>query len=281
MEFTPLGPEQRRQFEEEGFLILRGVLDKQLLETLIAAGDRLLASDRQENRQREPDGLYDGFRNCIAMDDAFIPLLTHAGTLPLIVQLLGPHIHLVTSHLIYKHPDPPGTDPAIKPQGWHRDIAGTPEDLGHAHVPRMEMKCAFYLTDLSEPNSGATLFAPGSNHFKEAMEIPPGKVGPANAFEPRLRPGDAVFFENRTYHAVSPNLSARTRKVVMLGYGYQWLKPFDYTIADPALAGKVDDIGKQLLGALRDPQGRFLYSGLDWPLRNWCKTHGVVYRPPQ
>ncbi len=277
MEFIPLTAEQRRQFHEEGYLIVREALDSHTVQKLIEAGDRLCDSDRQENRQRTVDGLYDGFRNCIALDDAFLPLLTWPRTMPLIPQLFGPHIHLVTSHLIYKHPDSADTPLSRREPGWHRDIGGTPEDLGHAYIPRMEMKCAYYLTDLTEPNWGATLFSPGSNHLKENLKIPEGKSDPENVVEPLLKAGDAVFFENRTWHAASVNRAPHTRKAVMFGYGFQWLKPMDYFLQSPELGEKTDEIGKQLLGLLKSPEGHFIPGGIDAPLRNWCREHNINY----
>lgn len=279
MEFKALCPEQKRQFYDEGYLIVRGALDPATVARLIEAGDRLCASERLENRQRSPDGLFDGFRNVVSMDDAFLPLLTWPATVPLIVQLFGPRIHLATSHLIYKHPDPPGTPRTKRCPGWHRDIMYTPEDLGHAHIPRMEMKCAYYLTDLREPHSGATLLSPGSNHAKSRIAIDPKTNDPANALEPSLRPGDAVFFENRTWHAGGANLSGRIRKAVMFGYSFRWVKPMDYDVQPRNLTERVDPIARQLLGATADPEGRFVPGGSNEPLIEWCRSHGVTYAP--
>ena len=279
MEFTALAIEQKQQFYEQGYLIVRNALDSKTISNLIEASDRLCASKQLENRQRTPDGLYDGFRNVISVDDAFIPLLTWNKTVPLIAQLFGPRIHLATSHLIYKHPDPEGSLPTKRNPGWHRDIMHTPEDLGHAHIPRMEMKCAYYLTDLKEPNSGSTLMAPGSNHLKEKLYIDPKTNDPVNALEPSLNPGDAVFFENRTWHAGGANLTNRTRKAVMFGYCFRWMKPMDYLLQPPALVEKVDALGRQLLGACTDPDGRFIPGGGSEPLIEWCTKHKVEYRP--
>ena len=281
MEFVPLTAEQKRCFEEEGYLIVPGALDKPQIERLIEAGDRLCASDVMENRQRTPDGVYDGFRNCISLDDAFLTLLMNPRTVPFIVQLLGPNLHLITSHLIYKYPQPAGTPVTKRQPGWHRDIAGTPEDLGHASIPRMEMKCAYYLTDLDDEYSGVTMFLPGSNRRKSPPPIPEGEVDPEGALVPRLRAGDAVFFENRTWHAGEPNLTSRTTKAVMFGYGYLWLRPFDYALQPASLLEQVTDpIGRQLLGALQGPEGRFVPGGVSTPLRNWCREHDVTYQPP-
>lgn len=273
MKFTPLSTEQRQQFEQQGFLILRQVLDQDKVERLVAAGNKLVASDLQENRQATADGFYDGFRNCLALDDTFISLLTYDRTVPLIVQLLGPRIHLVTSHLIYKRPNAPGTPTTYRTPGWHEDGGNMARDLNFQHIPRAVIKCAYCLTDLSQPHSGATLFAPGSHLLTDAQHKPWGQNDPEEVFEPLLQPGDAVLFENRTYHAGAPNLQDQQCKMVMFGYGYQWIKEFDYAQQPAELVDKVDDIGKQLLGALRGPDGNFVPGGISAPLEQWYKQY--------
>src|SRR5689334_13938157 len=99
MQFRALTEEQRRQFNDDGFLIVRNALTPEQIERLIAAGDRLVNSELTENRQRM-SGSYDGFRNCISMADDFIELLALDTTVPLVVQLFGPRIQCITSHLI-------------------------------------------------------------------------------------------------------------------------------------------------------------------------------------
>jgi len=66
-----------------------------------------MGSDRRQHRQVSHHDLYDTFPNCVAIDDPFIPMLTNENILSVVVQLLGAHIQLMTSHLIYKHPAPP------------------------------------------------------------------------------------------------------------------------------------------------------------------------------
>ena len=273
--FTPLVDEQRQQFHDDGYLIIRNVLDNDTIDRLIKVGDRLIATAERFNRYQVDDGLYDGFRNCITMDDAFIPLLTQPTILPLVIQLLGSNLQLSTSHLIYRYPDPPGTPPTKRNPGWHRDNGRTSLDLGHANYPRIGLKCAYYLTDLSQPNSGVTMFAPGSNQLTEPVEIPEGRADPANAIEPLLNPGDCVIFEYRTWHAGAPNFTDITRKAVMIGYAYQWLKPMDYVRQSPEFVEKLNDVERFLVGERVDDELEFKPSGGVNPLNAWCAQHNV------
>jgi len=275
LDYVPITAEQQRQFDEEGYLIVRDALDEETIGRLIEAGDRLVGSDRIENRQQRADGLYDGFRNCVILDDAFIPLITHPTILPLVIQLLGANLHLMTSHLIHKHPDPPGTPPTHRSPGWHRDYYQATNDLGHARIPRIELKCAYYFTDLSQPNSGVTMVAPGSNQLRVPVEIPEGQADPANAVEPRLKPGDCLIFENRTWHAGGTNLSGYTRKGVMIGYGYRWVMPMDYVKQPGAFVEKLAPLQRYLVGEPADDSKVFHFDGGANPIKEWCVAHGV------
>lgn len=280
LEFTPIAPELKQQFDAEGYIIVRSVLDHETIAGLIAAGDRLIASEARANRQQTHDGLYDGFRNCVALDPAFLPLLTHPRTFALIVQLLGPHLSLMTSHLIYRYPDPADAPLSWRLPGWHRDHYTSMRDLGHARIPRHSLKCAYYLTDLSEPHSGVTLMAPGTHHLTEAMKIPAGQADPENAVEPLLAPGDCVIFENRTYHAGAANRSGRTRKAVMFGYSYNWIRPTDYQRQPPPLVEQLDPMGRCLVGELAADDAEFSVSGGPNPIQEWAEAAGYFYQAP-
>ena len=277
MQFQKITPEQKRQFDEQGYLIRRGALDAGLIASLVAAGDRLIASQRRQNRQRSNGGLYDGFRNVLSMDEAFLPLLTHPATFSLVAQLLGPHLSLLTSHLIYRHPDPPGAPETSRMPGWHRDHYVSMRDLGHANIPRHSLKVAYYLTDLSEPNSGVTMMAAGSNQLKARIDFAPGQVDPPGAVEPLLQPGDCVFFENRTWHAGAANLTQRIRKAVMVGYCYNWILPTDYRQQPRALVEKLNPMQRALVGEPVDDRQEFQFDGGANPIADWCAANGYAY----
>ncbi len=278
MEFVKITPEQKQQFDEEGYLIVRGALDSETVSSLIEAGDRLIASDRELNRQRRPGGLYDGFRNCVSMDDAFLPLITNPKVFSIVAQLLSPYLSLLTSHLIFRHPDPPGSPDTGRIPGWHRDHYMSMRDLGDQHIPRHSLKVAYYLTDLSEPNTGVTMMAAGSNQLKEPIEIPQGQIDPASKVEPLLNPGDCVFFENRTWHAGAANLTDRTRKAVMVGYSYDWVTPTDYRQQAPELVEKLSPIERYLVGEPVDDSENFDFTGGANPIADWCAENGYDYK---
>lgn len=274
--FTKLSEDQRQQFRDEGYLIAGNALNEDMISRLIEAGDRVIASEERLNRYTTHGGIYDGYRNCVTMDDAFIPLLTNEVALPLVIQLLGSNLQLSTSHLIYRHPDPPGTPDSARKPGWHRDNGRTQLDLGQDNYPRIGLKCAFYLTDLSQPQSGVTMLSPGSNQLSERVEIRAGQADPENAIEPLLNPGDCVIFEYRTWHAGAPNFTDITRKAIMIGYAYRWLKPMDYVKQQPDFVEKLTDVEKYLVGEEIDGTLEFQPQGGLNPLNEWCERHSVL-----
>lgn len=273
--FTPIDPDDLRQFDEQGYLIVRNAIDDDTIQRLTAAGDRLIASDDQSSRQSRTGGRYDGFRNVVLKDNTFVDLIDHPQILPLVIQLLGADLHLITSHLIYKQPDPPDTPTTHRDPGWHRDYFSAQNDLGHYSIPRIELKCAYYLTDLTEPNSGVTMVVPGSNQLDKPIERPSDSGDPPGALEPSLQPGDCLIFENRTWHAGAANLNGRTRKAIMMGYGYRWVKPMDYRYQPPEFVAKLSPLQRYLCGEAYDDVQQFQFDGGANPLKEWCETHGV------
>ena len=273
-DYTPIPQEQIRQFDEEGYLVVRDVLDEASISILIEASDRLIASDIQTSRQSNPTGLYDGFRNSIALDDAYIPLMTHPTILPLVIHLLGSNLQLMTSHLIYKYPNPPDTPEHHRAPGWHRDYLQAMMALGHYSIPRIELKCAYYFTDLSQPKSGNTMVVPGSNQATAPLAVPEGS-DPDGAIEPLLNPGDCLLFENRTWHAGAVNLSDHIRKGIMVGFGYRWVMPMDFRRQDSVFVEKLSPLERFLVGEQYADVVNFQPDGGANPLAEWCRAHGV------
>jgi hypothetical protein len=66
-----------------------------------------------------------------------------------------------------------------------------PKDFTHTFA----IKRAYYLTDVSEHESGMTMFSPGSHLLKKLLTISKRSINPTNSLELRLHPGDAVFLK--------------------------------------------------------------------------------------
>jgi len=274
VEFSRLTQEQRRSFDEDGFLVVRNAVNKQTIERLIEAGDRRARSflDKPEVLNKEEYNHLD-LRPGLLKEKAFFSLVAHSPTVPLVVQLLSPNIHLHSIALIYKRPESRDGSPFRR--GWHRDIR-IPKDLGHRDLPRVGIKVCYCLSDFHQPSSGMTLFARKSHLSNEALNIPKGQTDPENleVCDLILNAGDAVLFENRIFHTAAPNRSDRVSRVLMYGYAYRWLKPEVYLdVPDERLLAKADPITRQLLGEYRD------VDTVPWALQSWVKSHDIEPEP--
>ncbi len=245
MEFVQLSAEQRQEFDENGYFIMRSVLDEDMLARLTEAGDRIVDA-------MDTDAQYVHKRDGLVQEPAFAELTSQTKAIPLVIQLLGTNIHITNTALLYKRPQPRELP---ENRGWHRDV-GLHLDLGHKNCPRVGLKVAYCLSDLDVPNSGATLFVRKSHVSGEPLGIPEGEIDPIESYdEPLLKAGDAYFFENRIYHTTGQNYTDKTAKVVIYGYHYAWIKPEGYLLyhndrqqPDEDVLQNVDDLGKQFLG---------------------------------
>jgi hypothetical protein len=271
LDFVHLKPEQRQSFAEDGFLVVRNALSSEAVGRLVEAGDRLAESLLKKPAMTgRPEYNHLDLRPGLLREEALFALVSNGSTVPLVVQLLSPNIHLHSTTLIYKRPENPNA-PVFR-RGWHRDIR-IPRDLGHQSLPLVGIKICYCLTDFHQPNSGMTLLARGTHLRNEPLALPKGQVDPAEVevCDLRMNAGDAFLFENRIFHTATPNRSDRTSKVLMYGYSYRWMKPEVYLeVPDKRKLAKADPITRQLLGEYRDVDTQA------WALQGWAKRHGVL-----
>ena len=270
MDFIRLTPEQRQSFDRDGFLVVPGALQAETVNRLVEACDRLADSFLKKPKLHDrPEYNHIDLRPGILREEALFDLIANNSTVPLVVQLLSPNIHLHSTTLIYKRPENPDATPFRR--GWHRDIR-IPRDLGHQSLPLVGIKICYCLTDFHQPDSGLTVMARGSHLRTEPLAIRKGEVDPTGVevCDLRLNAGDALFFENRIFHTAAPNRSDRVSKVLMYGYSYRWMKPEVYLeVPDKQFLAKADPVVRQLLGGYRDVDTP------PWALQDWAKRHNA------
>ena len=300
-----MSEEQKRDFEEKGFIVLEDFLEQTEVDRL------LLAIDEVGDKVRGAKGLGEeepfSVRNALSQHDAFLDLIDHPRMLPLVVDAIGWNIQIRTTHLDYRPPYPEGLkhgdvgmgkgedqEVGYRNVAWHPDLASDVLFMGPSldgRLPFMEIKVFYVLYDMTESNCGNLWLVPGShNRTLEELREMRRKVSPEEAVELKLRPGSAVLWRTAVWHCVGPNLSRKTRKVMHVGYHYRWLRPTDYIQQDPELIARSSPVRKQLLGALAsggDPLGAasdFQPSSQYWltqnqddvPLRAWAQEQAAL-----
>ena len=271
MDFVRLTEAQRNAFADDGFLVVRNALDADNVARLVDESDRLAeAFLRKPVIGGKPEYNHLDLRRGLLKEKALLALVSNSTTVPLVIQLLSPNIHLHSTTIIYKRSESP-EDPSFR-RGWHRDIR-IPKDLGHEQLPLVGIKVCYCLTDFRQSNCGMTLMARGSHRLPGPLNIPKGDVDPIDVevCDLQLNAGDALFFENRIYHTAAPNRSDRVSKVVIYGYAYRWMKPEVYLEnPDEQQLLATDPITRQLLGGYRD------VDTVPWAIERWAKRHGLT-----
>ena len=215
----------------------------------------------------------------IGRDDAFLELLDHPAVFPVIWSELGWNIHLYHCHLDVT---PPRKRPRHRAAwGWHQDGGRQNLELETEPRPRMSLKVAFWLSDVSVQGRGNMLIVPGSHDSNTLPRPEQPELGfdpPSGAVPVLASAGDALIFDRRLWHSRSDNLSQHTRRAIFLAYSYRWIRPRDEFGLDPSsdrFLG-LSPVRRQLLG---EPAGRHHQWGLERdavPLHAALKRRGLL-----
>jgi ectoine hydroxylase-related dioxygenase (phytanoyl-CoA dioxygenase family) len=260
IEATPrLGSDRRTAFERDGYCVVRQALAPDEVDRLVGAVDRTYAAEGGDGSSPLHLLAFCG------REAAFLELLDHPSTLPLVIDLLGPNVFMYHCHLDVH---PPEAAVARRPWMWHQDGGVVNRDLETDPRPRLSVKVAFFLTDCSEPGRGNFVVLPRS-HVRNGIARPVDDSNDLPGAAPILaRPGDAVLFDRRLWHMRSPNASSGTRKALFYAYTYRWVRARDDLHVRPELLGLVTPARAQLLGSGATADHFWMPDHVELPLRS-------------
>ena len=168
-----LTPEERRQFDAQGFLIVTDALDATMVNKLTLAADGLTTRWRpgyERDRGLKPHHPLNVL-DFIGQNDDFLTLIDLPRTFMKVVDILGWHIQLYHSHMIVTPPLPEGYEPRAARLGWHQDSGRLNLDIESSPRPRISLKVGFFLTDTSQPDRGNFHVVPG-RHLTNELSMP-------------------------------------------------------------------------------------------------------------
>jgi phytanoyl-CoA dioxygenase PhyH len=279
--YVAISETDRKTFETDGCLIVRNALSARQLDVMTRAVDEVYA-ECGERGLLEPGGRLH-LLGAVFRRTEFVDLLDLPATFPHIWDHLGWNVFVYHSHLDV---DPPSNEPADPVWKWHQDGYRQNVDLDDDPRPRLTIKVAYALSDLSRSGHGGTLFIPGShlNNTLEKTAIGPDnqRLRPPGTVELAMNAGDAFIFDRRLWHSRSTNRSATVRKMVFVAYAYRWIRSRDDV--DPAAIASfrrpLSPVRRQLLGEGPDAASFYGFAsetGMwddDIPLRAALKRHG-------
>jgi ectoine hydroxylase-related dioxygenase (phytanoyl-CoA dioxygenase family) len=290
-----LRPDELEAFHRDGYLIVENALDASERVALLDAIDGATEFAMKTHRVEPGDRFL--LLDILGLDNRFYELIDHRATFPKIWDILGWNVQLYHTHLCVAPPLPGSAagyrqhylqafDPdlsrveahasATAAWRWHRDSGQVNEDLGPLPHPRISVKVAYFLTDVSGANDGNLYVLRGSH-----ADTAPRDLSRAHgrmledAVPVRVPAGAAVLFDRRIVHSASPNSGQNTRKVLFYGYSFRWFRPRDnFTVGQ--LADEPSSIRRQLLGWARGSYGYSSPAPEDVPLRQWLRDHGAL-----
>jgi hypothetical protein len=209
----------RKHYEEEGWLVVRNLLDPGLIARALDEGTQLT----QRTDLIKPDNLRCRFRlhaqTGERLFEVFDPIndlspasdaLSHdPKLLALLGELYGEPAFVIKDKLIYKPPGCPGAD-------LHQDYV--------SWLPRSFLTVLIPL-ETSNRENGCTLVYPGYHRLGpmtppdgEFYHLPEGAVDESRAVALELEPGDVAVFGCFTPHRSRVNLSQRWRRQLYISY---------------------------------------------------------------
>ncbi|GIQ69364.1 phytanoyl-CoA dioxygenase family protein [Xylanibacillus composti] len=209
---TPIAFQDRQQFDEQGYLIVKGVYSKRELDELhqeyVKIWTELMALGKiRQNRERPLESLFPNRLRDFHRDNPVITaFMLKQEAIAILESLLGEEPLAIQSNYYFK---PPGT----KGLGFHQDNAhiGIEPDTSYA---------MWVSIDATDGENGSLFFVPGTHKLGLApSEVVPGS---SNAYSSEIlrkpdgyqriqvetEPGDVVLFNGNMYHGSSKNVSS-------------------------------------------------------------------------
>jgi hypothetical protein len=269
---------ERKRFEEDGYLVIRGALTLGEVDFYRDALDRVYRAEQGDGRIRPGSSMHQ--LSAVAHCPESVGLIDHPVTFPYVWSILGWNIHVYHSHLDV-HPRLPQRRPFRFE--WHQDGGRQNREVEADPRPRLSVKLAYWLSDVSEPGRGNFKVVPGS-HLTNRIAGPPRRdvpwPDPEGAIEVTASSGDVVLFDRRLWHARSDNYSAVTRTAMFFGYTLRWIAMRDENdalLSSPAAAG-FTPVQRQLLGGLPDADGDHVWGHYPQatPLYGWLRDRDLL-----
>lgn len=206
-----MNDEQRDQLDQQGYLLLKGVLSPEQVAAVVARAEALWAEEGAlagSENYVEP-----GVRrlaNLANKGEEFLRLLVHPAVLDVVHAVLGPRVRI--SMLNARDALPHGT--AVQPLHTDADHGARADALGY-------LVCtAIWMLDPFSRANGATRLVPGT-HRSTALpkEVLTDVLAPhRDEVYVTGQPGDAFIFNGHCWHAGGANRTDNSRRAILAHY---------------------------------------------------------------
>jgi ectoine hydroxylase-related dioxygenase (phytanoyl-CoA dioxygenase family) len=206
-----MNAQQRRQLDEQGYLVFRNLLPSKKIDTILARLEELWATEG--DHAGEENYIEVGVRrlaNLANKGEIFRELYAHPQILEVIEAVMGPQIR---ASMVNARDVPPYTGVRM-PFHMDSDKGRVRDEKGYCAAT------AIWMLDEFSAANGATAFVPGTHLLgKSPKEV----LTDLNASHPdeiviEGQPGDVLVFNGHCWHAGRPNETDSHRRAVLIHY---------------------------------------------------------------
>ena len=245
--------DQWRRFERDGFLLVEDAIGSDDVDRYLAASDRV-ASALGHVR----GSAFTPWGGVAHLDPAFAELIDHPRHVGYAWDVYGDQLKLHNSQAFIRPPGPSDT-------AWHRD--GPRVVPYRVYAPRLplQLKVAYWLTDLPRPEMGNLVVYPGS-HRLDGFDAYTAR-GPVDGELPIcVRAGTMMLMDGNIFHRVMDNRSPTTRYNLFTTYCPSWVCEADRLACDPAWLATLPRVQRILMRSYADPYWRTKPPSEDLPI---------------
>ena len=206
-----MNDQQRKQLDEQGYLVFKNVLSPSDVESILSRLEELWSIEGDQ--AGEENYIETGVRrlaNLANKGEIFRSLYAHSQVLEVIEAVMGPDIRV---SMVNARDVPPQTGVRMS---FHMD-----SDKGRVRDEKgYNAATAIWMLDEFSLASGATAFVPGSHLFAKS---PKQVLTDLNSSHPdeiiiEGQPGDMLVFNGHCWHAGRPNQTDNHRRAVLVHY---------------------------------------------------------------
>jgi ectoine hydroxylase-related dioxygenase (phytanoyl-CoA dioxygenase family) len=246
--------EQWEYFDREGYLLIEDAIPAEEVRQYIDATHRIAA----DHLRRSPEKAFTPWSGIAHLDPAFTALIDHPRHIGFAYDLYGELLKLHNSQAFIR---PPGKSDTR----WHNDGARTVPYAVYAPRLPMQLKVAYWLTDVPRPRMGNLVIYPRS-HKSQQFDAYTKPVSLPGEMPICVRAGTMMLIHCNLFHTVMDNDSEISRYNLFYTYCPSWVCEADRLCCAEAWLETLTREQRIIMRSYGNPYDRTKPPARDFPL---------------
>jgi hypothetical protein len=213
--------DQWQHFNQDGFVMIEDAIDPSDIQRYIDATNRIAA----DHFSRNPGKAFTPWSGIAHLDPVFAELIDHPRHIGFAYDVYGELLKLHNSQAFIRPPGKSGTK-------WHNDGARAVPYAVYAPSLPLQLKVAYWLTDIPRPQMGNLVVCPGS-HKSQRFDAYTKPVSVEGELPVCVKAGTMMLIHCNLFHTVDVNESEVTRYNLFYTYCPSWVCEADRLDCDP------------------------------------------------